>query len=63
VLAGVPGVLDVQVFGDRLHVQVTDAAATGPLISAALAAESMVLSSLQQVEPGLEDVFVSLLHG
>lgn len=63
VLAVLPGVLDVQVFGDRLHVQVDRAAEAGPVITAALAAGGLTLTNLRQVEPGLEDVFVSLLHG
>lgn len=60
-LQAVPGVLDVQVFGDRLHVQVASAGETVPVITSALSVEGITLSNVHQVEPSLEDVFVSLL--
>lgn len=61
VLAKVPGVLAVQVFGDRLHVQVNNAVTVEPAITTALEVAGMTLTHLRQVDAGLEDVFVSLL--
>jgi ABC-2 type transport system ATP-binding protein len=61
ILARMPGVRDVQLFGDRLHVQVANAAAAEPAITAALTTDGMTLGGMRRVAPGLEDVFVSLL--
>jgi ABC-2 type transport system ATP-binding protein len=51
----------VALFGERLHLYAPDPAEAGRLATAALGADGLELS-LRQVEPTLEDLFVSLLH-
>lgn len=62
-LAAVPGVLDVQAFGDRAHVRlrgVTIADGTRA-IEAALAARGMRLVGIRPIAASLEDVFIDLI--
>ena len=62
-LAAVPGVLDVQAFGDRAHVRlrgVTIAEGTRA-IEAALAARGMRLVGIRPIAASLEDVFIDLI--
>jgi ABC-2 type transport system ATP-binding protein len=54
----VPGVRSAAVFGDRLHVAVTDADADGPRVVAALRAAGFSAGAAQGVAPSLEDVFI-----
>lgn len=61
VLSALPQVLGVQVFGDRLHVWVADAAKDELLLTAALEERQIVTTSARRVMPGLEDVFISLV--
>jgi len=61
VLTETPGVLSVQVFGERLHVWVEDAERDQPRMETALRQAEVALTHLRRVEPGLEDVFVSVL--
>jgi ABC-2 type transport system ATP-binding protein len=59
---GLPGVLDVAVFGAGLHVAVEDPeAAVGP-IRGALAARRIEVRRLEAIDPSMEDVFVSLIE-
>jgi ABC-2 type transport system ATP-binding protein len=51
----------VALFGERLHLYAPDPAEAGRLAAATLGADGLELS-LRQVEPTLEDLFVSLLH-
>jgi ABC-2 type transport system ATP-binding protein len=53
------GVRDVAVFGNALHLVVTEAA-IAPAIQAALEADQIAVASLQQIRPSLEDAFVAL---
>lgn len=62
VLATVPTVRGVQVFGDRLHVRVADADRDATAIIAALAARELAVDSVRPTQPGLEDVFISMLE-
>jgi drug efflux transport system ATP-binding protein len=65
VLAAVPGVEDVQIFGERAHVLLstgTQAAAVGR-IEAALGARGMKALSVRPVPATLEDVFIGLITG
>jgi ABC-2 type transport system ATP-binding protein len=62
-LAAVPGVLDVQAFGDRAHVRlrgVTIAEGTRA-IESALAARGMRLVGIRPIAASLEDVFIDLI--
>ena len=59
-LTQAPGVLDAAVFGNALHAVVNDAQAAIPGIRVALEAGRVRVSRLEQIPPGLEDVFVAL---
>jgi ABC-2 type transport system ATP-binding protein len=64
-LARVPGVLDVQSFGDRAHVRVVrgDESATIPRIEAALRAAGVPGVGVRGIAASLEDVFIDLITG
>jgi ABC-2 type transport system ATP-binding protein len=62
-VADLPGVLGVQVFGDRLHLWVANARAAEEQVRAALAEPQFNVSGIRQAMPGLEDVFISVLSG
>src|ERR1700756_5660299 len=53
------GVRDVAVFGNALHLVVSDAA-LAPAIHAMLEADAISVSSLKVIRPSLEDAFVAL---
>jgi ABC-2 type transport system ATP-binding protein len=57
-LAALPGVHDVQTFGERLHVWL-DTADAEAAVTAAL--RDLTLTSLREITPGLEDVFNALV--
>jgi ABC-2 type transport system ATP-binding protein len=63
IIAELPEVLSVEVFGDRLHVWVTDAADFQSSLTASFQRKQIALSSLSPAVPGLEDVFISLISG
>jgi ABC-2 type transport system ATP-binding protein len=58
-----PEVLGVQVFGDRLHVWVAEAARDQPALLSALAEKQIDVIASRRAAPGLEDVFVSVVTG
>jgi len=64
-LARVPGVLDVQSFGDRAHVRVDRGAegATMPRIEAALRDGGVPAIAVRPIGASLEDVFIDLITG
>lgn len=57
-----PDVLDVQTFGDRLHLRVREPAGVLNRLPAALGARGVVVERLRPVAPQLEDVFIALLQ-
>jgi len=59
-LTGLPGILDINLFGDSLHVRVREEAAEAE-IHAALARASVKIHSLRRIEPAMEDAFLSLI--
>jgi ABC-2 type transport system ATP-binding protein len=61
VLAGLPGVRRVTLFGERLHVTVADAGAAGPEVRRALDAAGIAVRALAPADPSLEDVFIARL--
>ena len=65
VLARVPGVLDVQSFGDRAHVRVErgDERAAIPRIERALRAAGVPGAGVRAIAASLEDVFIDLITG
>jgi ABC-2 type transport system ATP-binding protein len=56
-----PGVADVQVFGDRLHLRVDDAALVIEQLPGTLTRAGVQVTHLRPAEPTLEDVFTELL--
>jgi ABC-2 type transport system ATP-binding protein len=65
VLSQVPHVVDVNIFGEGMHVTADspNAAQTEADIRKALQAGGLAVQSLRQVEPTIEDVFFQLSHG
>jgi ABC-2 type transport system ATP-binding protein len=61
-LRGVPGVLEVTLYGRRLHVMVEDQAAGEREIPTVLAAGGLACQSMRAIAPSLEDVFVSFVR-
>ena len=62
VIAGLPGVLEVQTYGDLLHVFVDDAMRRASEIEAALGAASIAIEGLRQTRPRMEEAFISLIR-
>jgi ABC-2 type transport system ATP-binding protein len=56
-----PGVADVQVFGDRLHLRADDPTPVMERLPLALANAGITVTHLRSAEPTLEDVFTELL--
>ena len=52
--------LDVNFYGDELHIVVDNAQQTIPALHKILADERIAVSLLEQIQPSIEDVFVSL---
>jgi ABC-2 type transport system ATP-binding protein len=62
VLRRVPGVASVQMFGDRMHVRLDkDHEGATESVAAALSSAGLTVSSLREIAPALEDVFVAKL--
>ena len=59
-LQAFPGVLDAAVFGSSVHAVVADASAAIPRIRALLQGDGYRVRRVEEIPPGLEDVFVSL---
>ncbi len=60
VLRTVPGVREVQLFGDRLNAVVDDPGREMPLIVAALTAAGIPIAQTRALAPSLENVFISV---
>ena len=63
VLASIPGIADVQLFGDRAHARVSgiSAAAAVPAVAAALTRAGVASVSIRPIAASLEDVFIDLI--
>jgi ABC-2 type transport system ATP-binding protein len=59
-LEQVPGIMDAAVFGNALHLVVPKAAAAIAEVKRYLQAKGVTVSHVEQIQPSLEDVFVSL---
>jgi ABC-2 type transport system ATP-binding protein len=57
-----PGVLEVQVYGDVLHVFVADAAAGLPALRAALDRAGVPVTEIRRTTPHVEEAFISLIR-
>jgi ABC-2 type transport system ATP-binding protein len=62
-IAAVPGVSDVQVFGDRAHVRFPagNAAGSAPGVEAVLTEAGRRVTGIRPVAASLEDVFIDLI--
>jgi len=61
-VAGLEGVLEVQTYGDLLHVFVDDAARRQAALVAALVAAGLEVADLRQTRPRMEEAFISLVR-
>ena len=61
-VAGLDGVLEVQTYGDLLHVFVQSAEALQDSIRTALAAEGIEVTGIRQTRPRMEEAFISLVR-
>ncbi len=61
-LAGRPEVIEVQVYGDLLHVFVDDASRCIPQVRAALEAANIQVKGLRTVQPRMEEAFIALIR-
>jgi len=62
VIQGLPGVLEVQTYGDLLHVFVDDAELRAPGVQSALAQADIAVAGLRQTRPRMEEAFISLIR-
>jgi len=63
VLKQIPGVTDVQMFGERAHVQMDRAdAPPGELLASRLADAGLTVTGVRPLTASLEDVFIARLH-
>lgn len=60
--ASVEGVLEVQTYGDLLHVFVDNAGSRQASLQAALAARGVDITGLRQIRPRMEEAFISLVR-
>ncbi len=63
VAAALPDVLEVQTYGDLLHVFVPDAATAAPQLAQALAAAGVPVTDIKRTQPRVEEAFISLIAG
>ena len=61
-IEGLPGVLEVQTYGDLLHVFVDDAAQRASSIQEALGSAGISVQGLRQTRPRMEEAFISLIR-
>ncbi len=61
-VTGMAGVLEVQTYGDKLHVFVDDVAQRSPQIKAALAAAGIRHDALREIPVRMEEAFISLIR-
>jgi ABC-type multidrug transport system ATPase subunit len=61
-VTGLPGVLEVQTYGDKLHLFVDNVAQRKPQIAAALAAQGITHDEIREIEVRMEEAYISLVH-
>jgi len=62
VIESLPGVLEVQTYGDLLHVFVDNAERRGSTIQEALNGTGIAVEGLRQTRPRMEEAFISLIR-
>ncbi|MBN1953882.1 MAG: ABC transporter ATP-binding protein [Anaerolineae bacterium] len=62
VIAPLPGVLEVQTYGDLLHVFVDDAERQSAAIEQALHAAGITVQGMRRTRPRMEEAFISLIR-
>lgn len=62
IVAGLDGILEVQTYGDLLHVFVDDLSSRQPSLVAALEAAAVQVIDLRQTRPRMEEAFISLVR-
>jgi ABC-2 type transport system ATP-binding protein len=61
-IADLPGVLEVQTYGDLLHVFVDNAARRAPEMQSVLVGAGIAVEGLRQTRPRMEEAFISLIR-
>jgi ABC-2 type transport system ATP-binding protein len=61
-VTSLPGVLEVQTYGDLLHIFVDDAEQRMPQVKAALAGQAIQAEGLRQTQARMEEAFISLIR-
>lgn len=61
-VVGLPGLLQVQTYGERLHLIVDDAERRMPQVRQALAAAQVEFEDMHVTQPQMEQAFISLIH-
>ncbi|MFQ6102328.1 MAG: ABC transporter ATP-binding protein [Anaerolineae bacterium] len=62
IIQSLPGVLEVQTYGDLLHVFVDNAAQRSPTVQEALAEAGVAVENIRQTRPRMEEAFISLIR-
>jgi ABC-2 type transport system ATP-binding protein len=62
ILRDLAGVLELQVYGDLLHVFVDEQAQRLPQVQAALAAAGVRVERVRAIQPRMEEAFISLIR-
>jgi ABC-2 type transport system ATP-binding protein len=62
VVDGLPGVLQVQTYGEALHLIVDSVEVRLPEIKSALSSHGVAYLQLEQAVPRMEEAFISLIH-
>jgi len=62
VIASLEGLLEVQTYGDLLHVFVDDASKRMPELASLLMAHGIAVEGLRQTRPRMEEAFISLIR-
>lgn len=61
-VAGAEGVIEVQTYGEKLHVFVDDLAVRTPQVAAALSAAGITYDELRPIEVRMEEAFINLVQ-
>jgi ABC-2 type transport system ATP-binding protein len=61
-VAGIPGVVEVQTYGESLHILVDSARERIPAVTAALEQNSLRVGQVRQASPRMEAAFISLIR-